>query len=213
VPGVFLVGFNHGTGTFIWQTGAQKAGMGKSLSERLAGGPRPYAEAANVLGWDLAKVSFEGPEAELTQTKVCQPALFVHGLALLAALREPGPACRPASRGSPSASAWARSRPMRPRGSSIFPTGLRIVAERGRLMQLACEQTTAAWRRSWARTAPRSASCAANSTSRPPIFNAPGQIHRVGGKDEGGGGRRRRQGARRQEGHRAECRRRLPQPA
>src|SRR6267142_1759059 len=70
--------------------GAQKAGMGKSLSEGSPAARALYAEAANVLGWDLAKVSFEGPEAELTQTKVCQPALFVHGLASLAALREAG---------------------------------------------------------------------------------------------------------------------------
>ena len=41
-----------------------------------------------VLGWSISKVSFEGPEDELTQTKVCQPALYVHGMALYAALRE-----------------------------------------------------------------------------------------------------------------------------
>src|SRR3954471_150701 len=70
--------------------GAQKVGMGKSLHEGSAAVRGLYAEANRVLGWDLAKVSFEGPEPELTQTKVCQPALFVHGLALLAALREAG---------------------------------------------------------------------------------------------------------------------------
>jgi len=43
-----------------------------------------------VLGWDLRKISFEGPEAELTQTKVCQPALFVHGLALWPLCAEAG---------------------------------------------------------------------------------------------------------------------------
>src|SRR5689334_12822833 len=70
--------------------GAQKVGMGRSLSEQSAAARALYDEAGRVLGWDLAKVSFEGPEAELTQTKVCQPALFVHGLAAVAAMRELG---------------------------------------------------------------------------------------------------------------------------
>lgn len=100
-----------------------------------------YQQANSVLGWDLMKVCFEGPEAELTQTKVCQPALFVHGLALLSALREAGkvPAEGPKlalglSLGEVTAYCGA--------GVFDFATGLKIVAERGRLMQEACEKTT-----------------------------------------------------------------------
>lgn len=121
--------------------GAQKVGMGKSLAENSAAARALYDEAKRVLGWDLARVSFEGPEPELTQTKVCQPALFVHGLALLAALREAGklPADEPKfalglSLGEVTAYCAA--------GVFDFATGLKIVAERGRLMQQACEQTT-----------------------------------------------------------------------
>jgi [acyl-carrier-protein] S-malonyltransferase len=115
--------------------------MGRSLSEQSPAARALYAEANTVLGWDLAKVCFEGPDAELTQTKVCQPALFVHGLALLAGLRELGklPAGEPKytlglSLGEVTAYCAA--------GVFDFATGLRVVAERGRLMQLACEQTT-----------------------------------------------------------------------
>ena len=68
--------------------GAQKVGMGRSLYEASPAARTLYDEANRVLGWDLAKLSFEGPEPALTETKVCQPALYVHGLALLAALRE-----------------------------------------------------------------------------------------------------------------------------
>jgi len=121
--------------------GAQKVGMGKTLSDHSPAARALYAEANAVLGWDLAKISFEGPESELTQTKVCQPALFVHGLALLAALRELGkvPAGEPRfalglSLGEVTAYCAA--------GVFDFATGLRVVAERGRLMQLACEETT-----------------------------------------------------------------------
>jgi len=120
--------------------GAQKIGMGRTLCEQSPAARALYAEANAVLGWDLSKISFDGPEAELTQTKVCQPALFVHGLALLAALREQGklPAGEPhfalgLSLGEVTALTAA--------GVFDFATGLRVVAERSRLMQLACEQT------------------------------------------------------------------------
>ncbi len=115
--------------------------MGRTLCEQSPSARALYDEADALLGWSLSKVSFDGPEAELTQTKVCQPALFVHGLALLAALHEQGklPAGEPhfalgLSLGEVTALTAA--------GSFDFATGLRIVAERGRLMQLACEQTS-----------------------------------------------------------------------
>jgi len=121
--------------------GAQKIGMGKSLFAQSAAARAVYDEANAVLGWDLKQVSFEGPEPDLTQTKVCQPALYVHGLALLASLREAGklPAGEPKvalglSLGEVTAYCAA--------GVFDFATGLRIVAERGRLMQQACEQTS-----------------------------------------------------------------------
>ena len=49
--------------------GAQKVGMGKSLYEGSAAARALYDEADRVLGWSLTKVSFAGPEAELTPTK------------------------------------------------------------------------------------------------------------------------------------------------
>lgn len=118
--------------------GAQKVGMGKSLYESSAAARALYDEADRVLGWSLTKVSFEGPDAELTQTKVCQPALYVHGLAMLAALREKGKvppvslACG-LSLGEVTALTAA--------GVFDFATGLKVVAERGRLMQVACEKS------------------------------------------------------------------------
>jgi len=119
--------------------GAQKVGMGKSLYEGSAAARDLYDQAVEVLGWDLKKISFQGPENELTQTRVCQPALFVHGLAVLAALREKGklPEVKFAlglSLGEVTTLTAA--------GVFDFVTGLKVVAERGRLMQQACEKTT-----------------------------------------------------------------------
>lgn len=120
--------------------GAQKVGMGRSLVEGSSAARALYAEADRTLGWSLSEASFNGPEPTLTETRVCQPALFVHGLALLAALREAGriPAGQPTfalglSLGEITAYTAA--------GVLDFSTGLKVVAERGRLMQLACEQS------------------------------------------------------------------------
>jgi len=116
--------------------------MGRSLHDASPAARSLYGEADRILGWSLSQVSFEGPEEKLTQTKVCQPALFVHGMALVAALKEVhGGGFQPSmalglSLGELTAYAAA--------GVFDFETGLRIVAERGRLMQQACEGTQGA---------------------------------------------------------------------
>jgi len=155
--------------------GAQKVGMGKSVVELSPAARALYAQANEVLGWDLAKVCFEGPEAELTQTKVCQPALFVHGLALLAALRELGklPAGEPQfalglSLGEVTAYCAA--------GVFDFATGLRVVAERGRLMQQACEQTTGGMAAIMGEERARIQELCREFDIEAANFNAPGQI-------------------------------------
>jgi [acyl-carrier-protein] S-malonyltransferase len=155
--------------------GAQKVGMGKSLCESSAAARALYDEANRVLGWDLAQVSFTGPEAELTQTKVCQPALFVHGLAALAALRELGkvPANEPRfalglSLGEVTAYCAA--------GVFDFATGLKIVAERGRLMQQACEQTTGAMAAIIGEDRAKVQDLCRDFDIEAANFNAPGQI-------------------------------------
>lgn len=153
--------------------GSQKVGMGRSLCESSPAARALYEEAGRVLGWDLAKVSFEGPEAELTQTRVCQPALFVHGLALVAALRERGslPGIGMAlglSLGELTACAAA--------GVFDFPAGLRIVAERGRLMQDACERSAGAMAAIIGETGEDVLALCREFEVEAANFNAPGQI-------------------------------------
>ena len=62
--------------------GSQKVGMGKDLIEASASVKRRYEEANDIMGIDLAKLSFEGPEEILRRTEVTQPALFVASVAL-----------------------------------------------------------------------------------------------------------------------------------
>lgn len=153
--------------------GAQKVGMGKSLHDASGVARALYEEANSVLGWDLAKISFEGPETELTQTKVCQPALYVHGMALHAELKAQGRLndvgfALGLSLGELTAYAAA--------GVYDFATGLRIVAERGRLMQEACEQTTGGMAAIIGESREAVNALCAEFGVEAANFNAPGQI-------------------------------------
>lgn len=118
--------------------GAQKVGMGKSLHDHSPIARALYERAEAALGFELRKICFEGPEAVLTETRICQPALYVQGFAIAEMLRAGGrldglKAALGLSLGELTAYAIA--------GVWDFETGLRIVAERGRLMQLACDAT------------------------------------------------------------------------
>lgn len=153
--------------------GAQKVGMGKSLYDGSPAARALYDEADRMLGWSLTKISFEGPDTELTQTKICQPALYVHGLALLAALRERGgvPEVKIAlglSLGEVTALAAAEV--------FDFATGLKVVAERGRLMQRACEKSTGGMAAIIGEDRPKVEQLCQEFDIQAANFNAPGQI-------------------------------------
>ena len=56
--------------------------MGKDLYDAYPAAREMMEKADETLGFSLTKVMFEGPDAELTRTCYCQPALYLHGLAL-----------------------------------------------------------------------------------------------------------------------------------
>ncbi len=147
--------------------------MGRSLYEGSAAARALYNEADRTLGWSLTKVSFDGPEAELTQTRICQPALYVHGLAVLAALREQG-------RGQEVSFALGLSlgevTALAAAGVFDFPTGLKVVAERGRLMQQACEQSTGGMAALIGEERAKVEELCRDFDIQAANFNAPGQI-------------------------------------
>lgn len=118
--------------------GAQAVGMGRELAATYPVAADLFHRADEILGWPLSKVCWEGPEEELTKTSVCQPALYVHGLAALAVVREklgdfPVAGTAGLSLGEFTAHAAA--------GTFDFSTGLQLVARRGQFMQEACEAT------------------------------------------------------------------------
>ena len=116
--------------------GAQSIGMGRVWSEANTTVRDTLSEAdtilGNQLGQPLTKLCFEGPAESLNQTNVAQPALFAIGVAVWRALAEQGHELSGAaglSLGEYTALVAA--------GVMDFSDGLRVVAERGRLMQAA----------------------------------------------------------------------------
>lgn len=67
--------------------GAQVAGMGRDLAEAYPECKALYAKANNVLGYDLARLCWQGPESELQKSDNCQPAIFVTSAACWRALQ------------------------------------------------------------------------------------------------------------------------------
>lgn len=119
--------------------GAQQVGMGRDLSQRFAVAANRFAAADSALGYAISQIAFAGPLEELTRTSCCQVALYVHGLAVLEVLREelgelPVTAAAGLSLGEFTAHAAA--------GTFDFLAGLQLVANRGRYMEEACEETS-----------------------------------------------------------------------
>jgi [acyl-carrier-protein] S-malonyltransferase len=123
--------------------GAQAIGMGRQLAETRPDARRLYDEAADVLGYDLADVCWNGPAERLNSTVVSQPAIFVTSLVALEELRHTEPdaltTCKAAaglSLGEYTALVFA--------GALSFRDGLRVVQRRGEAMQAAADATPSA---------------------------------------------------------------------
>src|SRR5271154_2205956 len=118
--------------------GAQAVGMGKDLAEKFPSARAWFDRANAALGYDLAAVCFQGPEAELTRTENAQPAIFLVSWVAFQLLMEQVPrlsfeATAGLSLGEFTALAAA--------GALSFEDGLRLVRQRGKFMQEACDVT------------------------------------------------------------------------
>ena len=118
--------------------GAQHVGMAKSIATRFSAAKDLFDRAAEILGFDLASVCFEGPAELLDSTIISQPALFVSSLAALEMLKSEHPEvvdqCAMAaglSLGEYTALVFA--------GAMSFEDGLRVVQRRGEAMQQAAD--------------------------------------------------------------------------
>jgi len=118
--------------------GAQTVGMGRDLAGEFPVAADLFREADEILGRKLSGIAWNGPIEELTKTLNCQPALYVHGLACLAALREIGgnfPVGGAAGLSLGEITAHAAA------GTFDFATGLKLVQLRAQFMEEACAAT------------------------------------------------------------------------
>src|ERR1051326_5818106 len=120
---------------------AQVVGMGRDLAEQFPTAADLFRQADEILNRKLSEIAWNGPIEELTKTSNCQPALFVHGLACLSILRELAGdfligGAAGLSLGELTAHAAA--------GTFDFADGVKLVQERGELMDEACASTNGA---------------------------------------------------------------------
>ncbi len=153
--------------------GAQVVGMGRDLAQRFPVAADLFRQADQILGRRLSEIAWNGPIEELTKTSNCQPALYAHGLASLAVLRElagdfPIEGAAGLSLGEMTAHAAA--------GTFDFATGLKLVQKRGEFMDEACAATTGAMAAMIGADENAVRALAADADVDVANINAPGQI-------------------------------------
>jgi [acyl-carrier-protein] S-malonyltransferase len=114
--------------------GAQFSGMGKDLYESSTQAKDMFDAANDILGFDIQKVMFEGTAEELKQTKVTQPAIFLHSTILAACLGDVFQPDMVAGHSLGEFSALVANK------SLSFVDGLSLVSKRAMAMQRACEK-------------------------------------------------------------------------
>ncbi|NQU41361.1 MAG: ACP S-malonyltransferase [Lentisphaerae bacterium] len=117
--------------------GAQAVGMGQDLAATYPVCAELYARADEVIGYDLSRICFEGPEEELTKSSHCQPAIFVTSVACAKALEAAGVAPEPVATAGLSLGEWTA---LHMAGVLSFEDTVRVLEARGRFMQEACEE-------------------------------------------------------------------------
>ena len=115
--------------------GAQFVGMGKDLYDNNPEAREMFEKANEVLGFRITDLMFNGTEEDLKQTKVTQPAIFLHSVILAKSLGDGFKPDMVAGHSLGEFSALVAA------GAMSFEDGLRLVATRAMAMQKACEAT------------------------------------------------------------------------
>ncbi|HIB49339.1 MAG TPA: [acyl-carrier-protein] S-malonyltransferase [Flavobacteriaceae bacterium] len=113
--------------------GAQFSGMGQDLYEGSSQAKDLFAQANDVLGFDITKIMFEGSADKLKETKVTQPAIFLHSTIMAKVMGEAFKPDMVAGHSLGEISALVANRTL------AFSDGLKLVSKRAQAMQKACE--------------------------------------------------------------------------
>lgn len=114
--------------------GSQYAGMGKELFDQFTSARRVYECGSDILGFDLAKISFEGSDAELAPTGISQPAIFAVSMAAYYAVLE---FCEPDAFAGHSLGEYAA---LTAAGAFSLENGFRVISARAAAMQRAADE-------------------------------------------------------------------------
>ena len=115
--------------------GSQFTGMCHDLFIKYDNVKPLFKRAETILGFDISKIMFEGTKEELTQTKVTQPAIFIHSMAILKVLEDSFKPDLVAGHSLGEFSSLVAA------GVLNFEDGLRLVSIRAKAMQKSCENT------------------------------------------------------------------------
>ena len=115
--------------------GAQFPGMGKTLYQQSKQAKYMFKKADEILGFKITKIMFEGEAADLKQTKVTQPAIFLHSVILAKCLGSDFNPSMVAGHSLGEFSALVANNVL------DFESGLKLVAQRAEAMQKACEMS------------------------------------------------------------------------
>jgi [acyl-carrier-protein] S-malonyltransferase len=118
--------------------GAQVVGMGSDLAAQVPSARAWFDRANAALGYDLAAICFNGPESELTKTEHAQPGIFLVSWVAFQLLKERAPSLKFDATAGLSLGEFTA---LTAAGAMSFEDGLRVVRQRGRFMQEACEAT------------------------------------------------------------------------
>ena len=118
--------------------GAQAVGMGQDLAVAFPSAQAWFDRANAALGYDLASICCNGPEPELTKTENAQPGIFLVSWVAFQLLKEQSPALKFDATAGLSLGEFTA---LTAAGAMSFEDGLRVVRQRGRFMQEACEAT------------------------------------------------------------------------
>jgi len=118
--------------------GAQAVGMGKDLAGMFPSARAWFDRANAALGYDLASICFNGPEAELTKTENAQPGIFLVCWVCFELLKEKTPNLKFDATAGLSLGEFTA---LTAAGAMSFEDGLRVVRQRGKFMQDACDTT------------------------------------------------------------------------
>ena len=112
--------------------------MGKDFAERFPSAKAWFDRANAALGYDIAKICFEGPEADLTKTENAQPGIFLVSWVAFQLLKEQVPTLNFEATAGLSLGEFTA---LTAASALSFEDGLRVVWQRGKFMQEACELT------------------------------------------------------------------------